>query len=238
MKARIIILTIILLALSVVTVSAADALYRMTNPEYFPGDQDAMLLGQIIEVEGNISTITVLKVLNGSIENDTIQVDGKFTYLGFSQEHFEAKVGDFCIIPVKKYDDVYKVVYPDRAILADSGDYETLKCYYEDYNYGGGDVPAIQWYVNSGGIENGFGFGSGRVNVTRPNGETIDITDVAVRVTFDEAGNMVIVDSGNDNVPNPQTSSSYDYTGVAIFLILTGISLLFVRRKVLALDEV
>jgi hypothetical protein len=32
-------------------------------------------------IEGEISTIAVLKVLNGSVESETIRIDGKFTYL-------------------------------------------------------------------------------------------------------------------------------------------------------------
>lgn len=203
----------------------------MTNPESFPGDQDAMIVGQIISEEQEFYNINVLKILNGSIENENIKVEKGFTYLGFSEEHFNAQVGDFCIIAIKKYDDIYKLIYTDRAVKANSGDYKTLRCLYESVNYQGGDVPAIQWYVNSGGTENGFGFGSGIVNVTRPNGETVDITDIAVMVTFDLSGNMVIVDSGNNIIPNPQTSSSFDFFGIAVLFILTGLTLLIAKEK-------
>ncbi len=231
MKVRIIVIVLLISLVTYSTVYAADPLYRMTNPEYFPGDQDAMILGQIISLEDDVFLISVLKTINGSVDSDTIQVDGKFTYLGFSQEHYDAKVGDFCIIALKKYDDVYKVIYPDRAVLADSGDYKTLKCFHDEENPQGGDVPAIQWYVNSGGTENGFGFSSGRAYVTRPNGETVDITDIAATVAFDQSGNMTIIDLGNNIIPNPITSMSFDSTGIAIILILIGMALLLVKRK-------
>lgn len=233
MKTKIFILVMVILILSAGVVNAADPLYRMVNPEYFPGDQDAMIVGQIASEEQEIFVVTVMKILNGSLDSENIYVEKGFTYLSFNEEHAKPQVGDYCILALKKDDELYKVRFPDRVVKANSGDFTTLKCLYEDGFYGATDVPAIQWYVNSGGIENGFGFGSGRANVTRPNGETIDITDIAVMVTFDDSGNMVIVDEGNNIVPNPQTSSSYDFTGIAVFLALTGIVLLIVKRKAL-----
>lgn len=208
---------------------AADPLYRMTNPEYFPGDQDAMLLGQITGIEDEFSTISVLKVLNGSLESDNIQVEGSFTYLGFSPEHFDAEVGDFCIIAIKKYNDIYRVLYPDRAVRADSGDYKTLKCLYESVHYQGGDVPAIQWYVNSGGTENGFAFGSGRAYVDRPNGERVDITNISQKVTFDDNGTIFLVE--DTEIPNPSTSSSINSKLFLFILIAIGLSLTAIRNR-------
>ena len=172
---------------------AADPLYRMTNPEYFPGDQDAMIVGHIVSIEQNNFRISVLKILNGSMSENSILVEKNFTYLSFSEGHAVSKVGDFCIMAIKKYDDIYKARFPDRVVKANSGDYATLKCLYEDGYYGATDVPPIQWYTNSGGTENGFGFSSGRAYVTRPNGEMVDITDIALKVIFNQEGNMIII---------------------------------------------
>ncbi|MDX1358129.1 MAG: hypothetical protein R3232_04810 [Clostridia bacterium] len=229
MKKIFVMLVTIIVIFSSSTVFAADPLYRMTNPEYFPGDQDAMILGQIKTIEGEIITITVLKVINGSVDGDSIRVDGLFTYIGFSPENADARAGDFCIIAIKKYDEFYKVIYPDRAVLADSGDYKTLRCLHDASNPQGGDAPAIQWYVNSGGMENGFAFGSGRAYVTRPNGERVDITDIALEISFDKDGNRII-SGAPEEIPNPNTRALADST----LILLSGVVLSIIAMIAIA----
>ena len=93
MKKIIIILVMLLIIFSANIVHAADPLYRMTNPEYFPGDQDAMFLGKITGIEGDIVSMDVIKILNGSVESENIKIEGLFTYLGFSPENADAGIG-------------------------------------------------------------------------------------------------------------------------------------------------
>lgn len=233
MKKIIVILVITILIFTAGSASAADPLYRMVNPEYFPGDQDAMIVGQIVSLDQNNFRISVLKVLNGSMSSDSILVEKNFTYLSFSEAHAVSQVGDFCIMAIKKDDDIYKVIYPDRVVKANSGDYATLKCLYEDVYYGATDVPAIQWYANTDGAENGFGFGSGRAYVTRPNGEILDITDIAVKVSYDKSGNPVYSEPLDYEVVNPQTNASIPHFTLAFILLLCGYFLIKLRKRLL-----
>ena len=181
----------------------------MTNPEMFPDYQDAFIVGKIISLDNEVFTVNVLKSISGSTDSENILVDMNFHYLGFSEETSSPVVGDFCILSIKKYDDIYKA--KDRAVKADSGDYQTLKCLYESIHFAGGDVPAIQWYVNSGGTENGFGFGSGKAYVTRPNGEIVEITDISIKLNSDQSLDSSGQDAEEPVIENPETGSDIDY---------------------------
>ncbi len=226
---RIVILLVVILIGFAGSAIAADPLFRMVNPELFPGDQDAMIVGQIISPYQENYVVKVLKVINGSVEGESILVDKNFTYLAFSEEHYNPQLGDFCVLAIKKYDGIYKVRFPDRVVKADSGNYETLKCIYEDVRFQGGDVPAIQWYVNSGGTENGFGFASGKAYVTRPNGEIIDITDISLKVSYDENGNEVY----SNGINNPQTRNQFNYQAFAFIMIIISYILLKYRKNLI-----
>ena len=64
---------------------AADALYRMLHADQvkqFQEDQDALIVGQILEQQGDKFTVKVLKLLSGKVSPDTILVSSDFTWLG------------------------------------------------------------------------------------------------------------------------------------------------------------
>lgn len=148
---------------------AADALYRMLHgdAESFKQDQDAFIVGQLIDKQGDKFTVKALKVLSGKLKADSILVSGDFTY---GWDKATPKENDFCVFSLKKTGDYYKKAW--GIFKATSGDYKTLKLERLNAPSPGllGDLACIQWYVNSGGTENDFYFNSNTAYVRRPNG--------------------------------------------------------------------
>ena len=148
---------------------AADALYRMLHGdvESFKQDQDAFIVGQLIDKQGGKYTVKGLKVLSGKVNADSILVSDDFTY---GWDIATPKVNDFCVFSLKKTGDYYKKAW--GIFKATSGDYNTLTLEPLNAPTPGllGDLACIQWYVNSGGTENDFYFNSSTAYVRRPNG--------------------------------------------------------------------
>ncbi len=154
----------------------ADQLYRMLNAdevESFKADQDAAIVGQLTDKKGDTFTVKVLKVISGKVKSDTISVKDNFAYQGFSKENSKPQVNDFCFLSLKNKGSYYEKVW--YTVKADSGDYRTLKLLFEDERIGGGDIPAIQWYVNSEGKDKDFFFSGNQIFLRKPNGENVKI---------------------------------------------------------------
>ncbi|KKM09700.1 hypothetical protein SY88_17285 [Clostridiales bacterium PH28_bin88] len=158
-------------------VFAGDVLYRMMHAgevESLKADQDAFIVGQLIEKNNDQFLVTVYKVINGKLNSDTILVNGDFQY-GLWRTGLTPQVGDYCVMSLKKSGAYYKQAW--GIFKADSGDYKTLKLVTEYIKYPSikGDMAAIEWYVNSGGTDKDFSFEGNTVFVSRPNGERIQI---------------------------------------------------------------
>lgn len=182
-KKCVIALVIVVLSLFTKNVFAADALYRMLHAddiEQFKDDQDAIIVGEIVESNEKVYKVCVIECISGKVESNNILIDKEFQYAGFSEEKAQPIVDDFCVISVKKYGEIYKRAW--YAVKADSGDYKSLKLIYEAKRFGGGDIPAIQWYINSGGVEKNFYFSSDKVFVRKPDGKDIEITNISLEV--------------------------------------------------------
>lgn len=166
---------IVLLLLVPGVAYAADTLYRMLHAdevESFKQDQDAMIVGQLIEKQGDKFKVKVLKLLSGKVNSDIILVSADFTY-GWEKE--TPNINDFGVFSLKKTGDYYKKAW--GIFKANSGDYQTLKL--ESLNapipWLLGDLACIQWYVNSGGKENDFHGHNTTMFVRRPNGQDVQI---------------------------------------------------------------
>lgn len=155
---------------------ATDVLYGMLHAdevESFKCNQDATIVGQIVDKEEDKFTVKVLKTISGKVKSENIEVKSDFAYQGFSEENSKPQVKDFCFLSLKDKGSYYQKAW--YTVKADSGDYKTLKLLFEDVHFGGGDIPAIQWYVNSGGKEKDFYFVNTSIYVKRPNGQTVKI---------------------------------------------------------------
>ncbi|HVJ47990.1 hypothetical protein [Desulfitobacterium sp.] len=210
---------------------AADALYRMLHAdevESFKQDQDAMILGQLMDKQGDTFKVKIIKVFNGRVSSDLILVADDFNY-GWDQ--LTPRVGDFCVLSLKKQGAFYKKAW--GIFKADSGDYRTLRLDASNASTSGllGDLACIQWYVNSGGQENDFSGVSGTYYVKRPNDQEVQIYPVPT--TDAEAP---ILDNAQTQISsgliqnNKSRSNPYSYVLLIIAIFLIGIgTAVFVR---------
>lgn len=203
---------------------AADALYRMLHAdevEEFREDQDAFIVGRLIEKQGDNFKVKVLKVLSGKVSSETILVLGDFKY-GWDKEI--PSVNDFCVFSLKKSGTFYKKAW--GIFQATSGDFKSLKLKPSNAPTPGllGDLAAIQWYVNTGGTEKDFSFSNSIAYVKRPNGEVVQIYPVPDN--SDEA--KAYSDAMNQISNSPSSSETNSFIYVALCIIaLTGIGILF-----------
>lgn len=209
---------------------AADALYRMLHGdvESFKQDQDAFIVGQLIDKQGGKFTVKGLKVLSGKVNADSILVSDDFTY---GWDIATPKVNDFCVFSLKKTGDYYKKAW--GIFKATSGDYNTLTLEPLNAPTPGllGDLACIQWYVNSGGTENDFYFNSSTAYVRRPNGPV-----QLYPLPATEAQTAEYKDAMNQMQNNQRNNSNFSFAPligiVALIGIGTGAFVILRKRKV------
>jgi hypothetical protein len=199
---------------------AADALYRMLHADQvkqFQEDQDALLVGQILEQQEDKFKVKVLKLLSGKVSSDTIYVYTDFTY---GWEKTLPRVNDYAVFSLKKTRDYYKKAW--GIFKTTSGDYNTLKL--EQLNapapYLLGDLACIQWYVNSGAKEDDFfGIYDARY-VRRPNGEEVQIYPIPK--IEEEASNYKEAINQIQNTPKKGNKTGLNFLTIAS-LATTGV---------------
>lgn len=231
MKKLIVALCIVIILLIVPEVTyAADPLYRMLHGEVesFKQDQDAFIVGQLLDKQGDMFTVKVLKVLSGKVISDSILVSADFTY---GWEKAIPKVNDFCVFSLKKTGDYYKKAW--GIFKATNGDYNTLKL--EQLNapipWLLGDLACIQWYVNSEGKENDFYGHNTTWYVRRPNGQDVQIYPVSTTgtetIAYKDAINEI------QNSPKRNINLGFNFIPLIAFFGLIGMGMVFfvISRK-------
>lgn len=140
--------------------------------ESFKKDQDAIIVGQLVEKKDGRFKVDVLKVVSGKVRSDSILVSDDFNY-GWGEA--KPALNDYCVMSLKRVGGFYKKAW--GIFQADSGDYRTLKLLAFNSKSPGlsADLACIEWYVNSGGTEKDFSFENSNAFVKRPNGEVCQI---------------------------------------------------------------
>lgn len=221
MRKHVLILGIILLMLFSPNVTfAADALYRMLHADevdQFKEDQDALIVGQLIDKQGNSFKVTVLKVLSGNVSSNSILVSDNFTY-GWDKE--TPSVNDFCVFSLKKSGTIYKKAW--GIFEATSGDYQTLTLKPLNAPTPGllGDLAAIQWYVNTGGTEKDFFFTNSTAHVRRPNGQIVQIYPAP-----NQGEDAKVYENALSEIRNspPASDNIHTNTFTSVLLIIMGL---------------
>lgn len=112
------------------------------NTDYYIriGDQDAFVIGKIIDFKDNHYSVRIEKVLMGNIEGSDIKVEKP-------EQHDlpSYAIGHYFVISLDKHGTSYKVKY--GAYMADSTDYRTLRL---EHARPGTYVGRIQNFINSG----------------------------------------------------------------------------------------
>lgn len=151
-----------------------DSLYRMLYADEVASlgeDQDAVVLFEVVSVGDHTFKAKVLHVVTGEVVGETITVSKEnIEFLGMLPDP-DLKTGDYCVMSVKRYGDLYKKVH--GALKADSGDYRSLKFYYSSHF---SDIDALQYFVNSGGVEKDFYFDGSQVFVRLKDGGEEEVT--------------------------------------------------------------
>lgn len=216
MRTFFMLLSILTLVLMPHGAMAADALYRMLHAdevESFKADQDAVIVGQLINKNNNQFKVKVLKVISGSVKTDVISLL-EFEY-SFGEVNKKPQVQDFCVASIKKVGTYYQKAW--GIFQASSGDYRTLEVLTSKAK---ADAAAIQWYVNSDGTEKDFFFEENSVFVRKPNGESIQIYPKQVE-TIAQAS---LVQEASEKIV------SSDNKGVLIILPICLIIFVFFKR--------
>jgi hypothetical protein len=206
---------VFLLLLSPNITFAADALYRMLHADevkQFQEDQDAIIVGQLLEHQPNSFKVKVIKVISGKVSSDTILLSDDFTY-GWDKR--TPSINDFAVFSLKKTGSTYKKAW--GIFEATSGDYKTLTLKSHNAPSPGllGDLAAIQWYVNTGGTEKDFSFSNSTAFVKRPNGQLVQIYPVLNRGENAELYENALkeianVPSANDTMNSTRSSKAFD----------------------------
>lgn len=219
MKKTVIGIAIILILLTVPGVAyAADLLYRMLHGdvEPFKQDQDAFIVGQLIDKQEDKYTVKVLRVLSGKVIADTILVSDGFTY---GWDKAAPKVNDFCVFSLKRTGDYYKKAW--GIFKTTSGDYNTLKLESLNAPTEGllGELACIQWYVNSDGEENDFYGHYTTQYVRRPNGQDIQIYPVPTAGT-----QAVLYKDAISKIQNyPMRNSNFSFVPYIAVVVFIGL---------------
>lgn len=155
------------------SVFAADPLYRMLHADEvksFQEEQDTLIVAQLLETQANKFAVKVIKVITGSVADNTIFVDSQFNYSYLQQLPAS---NDYAVMSLKQIEDrVYQAAW--GVFKADQSDYKQLNLL-ADKDSDNGDLAAIEWFINSAGKERDFFFEGDKAYVKRTNGETLQI---------------------------------------------------------------
>ncbi|GAW91395.1 hypothetical protein [Calderihabitans maritimus] len=142
-------------------VLAGDVLHRLTH-----GDQYALILGSVLEVNEGEIEVEVKKILSGRKTPSRVAVE-----LGNYPLTFDLKRGDHVIISVDRFNKQFTVKWGIFKVSSD--DYSTLEII--DSDLYPGDLAALQHYINSGGNDNDFVSINGRTYLRNPDGTLAQI---------------------------------------------------------------
>lgn len=152
-------------------VVAADALHRMLH-----GEQDAIILGEIDSHQGDLLEIRVIRVLQGKVAGNTINVKDNFTYNGFTEENGAPTPGDYVVLSLNEKGGHYEQAW--YMVRSDLGHMRSLTLYYEPAaGRAPPDLKALQYFVNTGGKATDYYFDGDQVFAQRNLLEDVDLTD-------------------------------------------------------------
>ena len=225
MKKVVIVVCLSILCISSGFVYAADSLYRMLHAnevDAFKKDQDAIIVGQIINDLGDKFNVKVIKVISGKVNPDAINVAKDLTY-GWGETGLVPAVNDFFVMSLKKSGVNYKNAW--GIFKADSGDYRTLKLSTANASSTGllGDLACIEWYVNSGGTENDFSFSNSVAYIKRPNGKVVQIYPKPVSNEAKATGNKTQTEKADTNAKTDNSKTFLTGGALILFIIVLEI---------------
>ncbi|WBW99668.1 hypothetical protein [Oceanirhabdus sp. W0125-5] len=133
------------------------------------GNQEVLVLGEIVEINNEIVTLEVSHKLQGEC-NDTIKIR---SFDKFWITSYEPNVGDYCLISLDTKNSIY--IIKQGVYKTDTDDYSTLKTIKRSDGKFEDVLTTIDWFVNSNGKYKEFYFESSKVYLKKENGEEIQV---------------------------------------------------------------
>ncbi|KXZ40708.1 hypothetical protein SAMN05661008_01892 [Alkalithermobacter thermoalcaliphilus JW-YL-7 = DSM 7308] len=161
-------------------VYGADLIYRLTH-----GDQYALVLGTVKQVDEKGIDISVEKILNGKTVGKNIKI-----YINDKQNiySYEPKEGDYIVASIDKKPSDYILKW--GVFKVSSLDYKTLDI---QSGLSSSDRAILKYYINNGCKEIDFYYENGKVFIRKSDGsvEKIYSEDIIETDTLDDITNEI-----------------------------------------------
>lgn len=145
---------------------AADVLARLTH-----GDQYALALGTVVAMSESVADVEVATVIAGESLPDVISVAVPGEFMAMAAPGMRLTPGDAAVFSLNRDAATYSVAW--GVFKVSSLELATLEVI--EGPLPRGDLAALQWYLNSGGVENDFYFIGTTAYVRRPDGTSVQI---------------------------------------------------------------
>lgn len=214
------------------SVYAMDALYALTH-----GKQYSLALGEVTKIDAGSTKINIKNIISGESLPDVISVKIPGDYLPTYEPTIEPN--DYVIFSLNKEVNEYVVALGYFRVTG--LDIKTLEILEGPLPQG--DLAALQWYINSGGVENDFYFMGINAYVKHSDGSSTMIYPMSKTIssptqTPTQSKVVDITKTPERNLLTPETvqqnQSSYRFLRVSIagiFVVVFVVALIFFRKK-------
>ncbi len=218
-------LVILFFLLTFQQVFAADIIWRITH-----NDQDALIVGEIVNEIGGSFKVDVKHVVSGKMPNNTINISNDFLYWG---TEIKPIVGDFLVLSLDKKLLNYEIKW--GAYKATSGDFESLQLDKVDLSTGiQADFTVLERYINSNGKDNDFSYKDEKVYLKKEKGEDVLIftpDDAVFKNIKNEIVSFNVINNLEDIKQPLVKQYKYDSIIVAGVLIVGLMAISILKRK-------
>lgn len=211
------------------TVYAMDTLYALTH-----GAQYALALGEVTEIDAGLAKINIKEIISGRALPDLISVKIPGDFLPESEP--KIKPNDYVVLSINKEENEYVIAMGYYKVTG--LDIKTLEILEGPLPQG--DLAALQWYVNSGGVENDFYFIGTNAYVRYSDGSTTMIypmieANPTPTQTEKLDGTTKPVEQNpisSETIAQNQISNPFlNILITGIFMVVLFITWLFIRKK-------
>jgi len=148
------------------SVYAGDVLARLTH-----GDQYSLVLGTVVSVSDTTARFEVETIISGESLPSVVGVQVPGGFMEMLAPHMRLEPSDYAVLSLDKEATKYTIAW--GFFKVSSLDIATLEII--EGPLPPGDLAALQWYINSGGVENDFYFSGTTAYVRHPDGTSTQL---------------------------------------------------------------
>ena len=209
------------------TAYAMDTLYALTH-----GQQYALAVGEVKEADANSAKIRIDEIISGEMLPDLISLNIPGDFL--PQYEPEIKPDDYVVLSINKEENEYVIAMGYYRVTG--LDINTLEILEGPLPQG--DLAALQWYINSGGVENDFYFIETNAYVRHFDGSSTMIYPMMKTISTPNQIEKVVVTTtpeqyllSSERIQQNQTSNRFLSVLIAGILVAVLFTALLVFRK-------